>query len=231
VYALVHNEDKFWDQEGVYNARDTPSIYDISTVPQGFNPWERQGNYIRVNNVFLRMTYQPSYSQLDGQIRPMLCRAIMYIDKACKGVSGGTATDLLNTCQVTNITASPDDLYNPHTVPARYEILHDDMFVLAPLRGTASAGLTGAGSSYAWQNSIAPTPVEVGYDNYGPEIERLWNRAANLDTNIAIQYASGSPNPAESNQLKFLLLSEDPDVAARGWNVTWKTRITFNDDD
>lgn len=226
-----HLTHKFWDQENTYNARDTASIWDISTVPQGFSPWERQGNSIRVTHVFLRIVIQQSFSQTYGTVRAMLCRVILYIDKACHGTSGGTSTDILNNCQVTLGATSPDDLYNPHTVPTRYEIIYDDMILLGPLRGTASAGAGAGGSSYTWQNSAAPTAPEVGYDNYGPQIEALWNRALDKHVNVPIQFAGATSNPALSNQIKLLMIGEDSVTLARGWDVLWKTRITFTDGD
>lgn len=231
-----HKEEELfiWDVSNVWDPSPTPKWVSLATMSIGTTPTSRIGDCIHVRRIEVQMTYGPRYAKQGNTYQPTMVRAILFVDKQQNGVTPA-ATDGK---EILNYAGGAGDgsiqlPHNPMTVPSRYEILNDEMFVLPPVRGLDS-GTIMAGTSIEdpvpiYYNTIANAPVNqtavyVAWPAHKENKLDWWKKNVSIDTNIEVGFSNpNATNNPITNGIQ-LMLEADADT---DWRVTYTTRIYY----
>jgi len=224
----VHKQEAPVLEEGWVDSTNTlnmsgaanPTYICISDPVDGTGPTMRIGNRIRVTRVEWRCYFSKTGTNLFGYAEPSTFRVLIYIDKQQNGgLLSGVATQLLNNA-LNNGTADVDALWNPHTVPSRYNIIFDHVYVAPPIRGTAS-GIGYGGSSYDF---VPPGGALVGYTDYSILMDRWLNHErADIKLDLITDFSALSSNP-QTNGVNICII---PGGSVDAYAITYMARCTF----
>lgn len=113
----------------------TPVGYTLNNMQKGTDRNTRIANRIRMVSLELSAWIQGNPALTTGQV----VRAVVFLDKQANGVLP-TIADMMNDPTVTN---QYNSLFNPNTVPRRYQILMDKKWMFDPVIATTTTPATG----------------------------------------------------------------------------------------